>query len=80
MNGKRCINMCTIEGKRKSDKNIFLHFHNEDDMFFGVKKIPISKYDYAVKLCGKENADFLYKVSKTTSDRDIVESFYAKAF
>ena len=72
--------MSTIEEKRKSNKNIFLHFHNEDDMFFGVKKIPISKYDYAVKLCGKENADFLYKVSKTTSDRDIAESFYAKAF
>ena len=72
--------MCTIEEKRKSNNNNFLHFHNEDDMFFGVKKIPISKYDYAVKLCGKENADFLYKVSKTTSDRDIAESFYAKAF
>ena len=72
--------MCMIEEKRKSNKNIFLHFHNEDDMFFGVKKIPISKYNYAVKLCGKENADFLYKVSKTTSDRDIAESFYAKAF
>ena len=72
--------MCTIEEKRKSNKNIFLHFHNEDDMFFGVKKIPISKYDYAVKLCGKENADFLYKVSKTTSDRDIAESLYAKDF
>ena len=48
--------------------------------FLALKKIPISKYDYAVKLCGKENADFLYKVSKTTSDRDIAESFYAKAF
>ena len=50
-------------------------------MFAGVKKIPIKDYEYAVKLCnGIENPDFLFKVSKDTSDRDIVESYYAVAF
>ncbi|MGM9581377.1 MAG: hypothetical protein ACI3U2_09105 [Anaerovibrio sp.] len=73
--------MCEIKNRRKSNKNIFLHFHNEEEMFAGVKKIAIKDYNYAIKLCGgKENPDFLFKVSRNTSDRDIVESYYAVAF
>lgn len=72
--------MCEIKHKRKSDRNVFIHFDNEEERFFGVKKIPISDYNYAVKLYGRENPDFLFKVSKKTSERDIVESYNAVAF
>lgn len=72
--------MCEIQSRRKSNKNVFIHFDNEEESFFGVKKLPIKDYDYAVKLCGRENPDFLFKVSKTTSERDIVESYHAIAF
>lgn len=73
--------MCKIINRRKSNKNIFLHFHNDEEMFAGIKKISINDYEYAIELCGgMENPDFLFKVSRDTSDRDIVESYYAVAF
>lgn len=72
--------MCEIINRRKSNKNVFIHFDNDDENFFGVKKIPIRDYNYAVRLCGRENPDFLFKVSKKTSERDIVESYNAVAF
>ncbi len=72
--------MCTIEGRRKSAKNVFLHFHNEEEAYFGIKKLNLGKYNYAVKLYGKENPDFLFKVSQDTSERDFVESYNAVSF
>ena len=73
--------MCKIINRRKSNKNIFLHFHNDEEMFAGIKKISINDYEYAIELYGgMENPDFLFKVSRETSDRDIAESYYAVAF
>lgn len=72
--------MCTIVNKRKSNKNVFIHFHNDEDMFAGIRKISIKKYMYALDLCGGENPDFLFEVSRDTSDRDIVESYNSVAF
>ena len=72
--------MCTIVNKRKSNKNVFIHFHNDEDMFAGIRKISIKKYMYALDLCGGENPDFLFEVSRDTSDRDIVESYNSVVF
>lgn len=40
----------------------------------------IKKYEYAVKLCGGENPDFLYKVGIDTHDKDVNDSYYSVKF
>ncbi len=73
--------MTTLVERRRSAKNVYLHLVNEDDDLYSVKKLPIEKYEYAVRLCGgKENLDFLYKVGIDTNDRDIWDSYHSVKF
>lgn len=71
--------MITLVQRRKSKKNIYLHF--DDGVYYTVNKLPISKYKKALALCnGKENLDFLYRISTRTNDRDVDDSYCSVQF
>lgn len=72
--------MTTLVERRKSAKNVYLHLINEEEGLYSVKRLPIDKYEYAIRLCGKENLDFLYKVGINTHDRDIWDSYHSVKF
>lgn len=72
--------MTTLVERRKSAKFVYLHLINEEDNLYAVKKLPIDKYEYAIRLCGKEDPEFLYKVGIDTHDRDIWDSAHAVDF
>ncbi len=65
--------MITLVQRRKSKKNVYLHFN--DGVYYTVNKLPIHKYQEALSICdNKENIDFLYMISTRTNDRDVVNS------
>lgn len=80
MFGRDGSKMTTLVERRKSAEYVYLHLINEEDDLYSVKKLPIDKYEYALRLCGREDPEFLYKVGIRTHDRDIWDSYHSVKF
>lgn len=61
--------MCKIYDTRKSSKYVYISLDDEENKYYGVKKLPIEKFNWAKKF---QNMNFLSAVSLPTkgSGRD----------
>ena len=70
--------MCKIYSTRVSDKYVYISLDDEENSYFGVKKILIDHFVWAKKF---RNTDFLCAVSlPTTVERDEYDAMRAKRF
>ena len=60
--------MCKIYATRKSLTTVYLELDDEERNYWGVKKMPISQFEYAKQF---RNMDFLSAIGKSTDvERD----------
>ena len=70
--------MCKIYATRKSDTMVYIELDDEAADFWGVKKLPIPKFEYAKTF---RNMDFLGAVAQwTDADRDETDAMLAVPF
>ena len=70
--------MCKIYATRKSAKMVYIELDDETTNFWGVKKLPIQKFEYAKMF---HNMDFLSAVAQwTDADRDETDAMLAVPF
>ena len=70
--------MCKIYSTRMSEKYVYISLDDEENSYFGVKKILIDQFLWAKKF---KNVDFLCAVSLPTSvERDEDDAMRAKRF